>query len=77
MVFEQQQVAKPRFRRRSEGCFPVSRPKVCSITERLLNAIIEVVTEGTDMRLQFNNGNQIVVDLDDQVPVFGWPEVTG
>jgi hypothetical protein len=33
-------------------------------------AIVEVVAEGTDLRLEFDNGYQLAVGHDEQIPVF-------
>lgn len=43
----------------------VSSPKIRGAAQRLFYPIIEVVSEGTDLRLHFYNRDEVVTDLGD------------
>jgi hypothetical protein len=62
---------------RFTGTVFVGRPKVRGIADGFLNAVIEVVSKAADLRLHFDNGDEIVSGYDRQVPFLGWPEITG
>lgn len=75
MVLEHHQIAEPWSRRWPECRLPIGRPEIGRVAQRLLDAIVEVVAERADMGLDLDHGQQVVSDLDDEVPILRGPEI--
>src|SRR5581483_7068338 len=75
-VLQEHQVTQPRALGWLERTFLVCRPQVRRVAERFLGAIVEVVPERTDLRLKLDDGDQLPVGDDQQIPILLGAEPT-
>jgi hypothetical protein len=77
MMLEHHEIPEPRPRRWLKRRLAVRRPKIRGIAERLLYTIVEIIAERADMRFDLDNGEKVVPEFDDQIPVLGGTKIAG